>query len=130
LRLEAVHERLNQIDANKAESKAIKILTGLGFSQADLIFPSKNFSGGWRMRIAIARVIFCEPDILMLDEPTNHLDINALAWLEDYIVCLDTTMIIISHAREFLNSTCEEIIHFFNQKLHYYPGNFDNFERA
>jgi ATPase subunit of ABC transporter with duplicated ATPase domains len=84
-RLAKIFERLTQIDADKAESKAIKILTGLGFSQSDLSIPSKKFSGGWRMRIAIAKVIFCEPEILLLDEPTNHLDLNALIWLEDYI---------------------------------------------
>lgn len=81
------------------------------------------------MRIAIAKVIFSEPEILMLDEPTNHLDINALIWLENYIVNLDCTIIIISHARDFLNATVHEIIHFQSQKLTYYKGNFDSFER-
>jgi ATP-binding cassette subfamily F protein 3 len=73
---------------------------------------SKEFSGGWRMRIAIAKVIFCEPEILMLDEPTNHLDLPALIWLENYIAMLDITIIIVSHARDFLNAVCDEIIHF------------------
>jgi ATP-binding cassette, subfamily F, member 3 len=82
-----------------------------------LSIASKNFSGGWRMRIAIAKIIFCEPEILLLDEPTNHLDIHALAWLEEYVMCLDTTVLIVSHSREFLNATCDEIIHFFNLKL-------------
>lgn len=82
------------------------------------------------MRIAIAKVIFCEPEILMLDEPTNHLDINALIWLEDYINCLDITVMIVSHAREFLNAVVDEIIYLFNQKLVYYKGNFDNFEKV
>lgn len=82
------------------------------------------------MRIAIAKIIFCEPEILLLDEPTNHLDIHALAWLEEYVMCLDTTVLIVSHSREFLNATCDEIIHFFNHKLYYYPGNYDDFERA
>ena len=129
-RLEEIFERLNAIDAHDAESKAIMILTGLGFKQKDLNVPSKNFSGGWRMRIAIAKVIFCEPEILMLDEPTNHLDLNALIWLEEYIQTLDITVIIISHARDFLNTTVEEIIHLFNQKLIHYKGNFDNFEKV
>lgn len=106
------------------------ILTGLGFSQSDLHVPSKNLSGGWRMRIAIAKVVFCEPEILFLDEPTNHLDLNALIWLEEYIICLDITVIIVSHARDFLNATVDEIIHFQNQKLTYYKGNFDNFEKV
>lgn len=82
------------------------------------------------MRIAIAKVIFCEPEILMLDEPTNHLDINAVAWLEDYINCLDITVVVISHARDFLNAVVDEIIFFQNQKLVYYKGDFDQFEKV
>lgn len=82
------------------------------------------------MRIAIAKVVFCEPEILLLDEPTNHLDLNALIWLEEYIACLDITIVIISHARDFLNATCDEIIYLFNQKLTYYKGDFDNFQKV
>lgn len=121
--------RLGDIDAEGAEAKAVQILTGIGFQHEDLHNASNKFSGGWRMRIAIAKVIFSEPEILMLDEPTNHLDINALIWLENYIVNLDCTIIIISHARDFLNATVHEIIHFQGQKLTYYKGNFDSFER-
>ena len=113
-KLNDIKERLSIIGSEKAESKAIMILIGLGFQQEELHIPSKNFSGGWRMRIAIAKVIFCEPDILLLDEPTNHLDLNALIWLEDYITTLDITVLIISHARDFLNQTVDEIIYFFN----------------
>ena len=111
-RLSEISQRLEQIDSNGAETKAIEILTGIGFSQQDLHRASKEFSGGWRMRIAIAKVIFCEPEILMLDEPTNHLDLPALIWLENYIAMLDITIIIVSHARDFLNAVCDEIIHF------------------
>lgn len=82
------------------------------------------------MRIALAKVIFCEPEILMLDEPTNHLDLDALAWLEAYIKTLDITVLIVSHARDFLNEVVDEIIHFFNTKLTYYRGDFETFEKT
>jgi ATP-binding cassette subfamily F protein 3 len=111
-RLADVSQRLEDIGANEAEAKATQILVGIGFSHEDLHRSSNKFSGGWRMRIAIAKVIFSEPEILMLDEPTNHLDINALIWLENYIINLDCTIIIVSHARDFLNATVDEIIHF------------------
>lgn len=84
-RLKEVIEQLDLIDAADAPSKATLILTGLGFSNENLNEPSKSFSGGWRMRISIAKVVFCEPEILMLDEPTNHLDLEALIWLEQYV---------------------------------------------
>ena len=112
LRLAAISERLEMIDHTEAEPKAIGILTGIGFAQEELHKKSKEFSGGWRMRIAIAKVIYSEPEILMLDEPTNHLDLNALIWLEEYIRMLDITIIIVSHARDFLNATVDEIIYF------------------
>lgn len=84
-RLSDVIEQLDMIDAKEAPSKATLILIGLGFTEAQLHWASKKFSGGWRMRISIAKVVFCEPEILMLDEPTNHLDLEALIWLEQYI---------------------------------------------
>jgi len=112
MRISEISERLIAIDANSAEKKAIEILTGIGFTQEDLGRASREFSGGWRMRIAIAKVIFCEPEILMLDEPTNHLDLPALIWLENYVQGLDITIIVVSHARDFLNAICDEIIHF------------------
>ena len=112
-RMTQINERLEVICAHEAEPKAIKILTGIGFAQSDLDRPSKTFSGGWRMRIAIAKVIFSEPEILLLDEPTNHLDLPALIWLENYIQELvETTVVIVSHARDFLNATVDEIMHF------------------
>lgn len=130
-RLVAVNQRLEHIDAHNAESKAIKILTGLGFKKEELNIPSKKFSGGWRMRIAIAKVVFCEPQLLFLDEPTNHLDLVALIWLEQYILTLtDVTVVIVSHAKDFLNEVVDEIIELQDQKLTYYKGNFDQFEKT
>jgi len=102
-RLVFVNERLELIDAKNAESKAKNILVGLGFKVCELGKKAKHFSGGWRMRIAIAKVIFSEPEILLLDEPTNHLDLVALIWLEQYVCALDITVMIVSHARDFLN---------------------------
>ena len=84
-RMVKVADRLELIEHTKTESKAIEILTGLGFKQSELNNPSKKFSGGWRMRVSLARALFVDPDILMLDEPTNHLDLDAVMWLEDYL---------------------------------------------
>lgn len=125
-----IHERLDHIDAHDAEQKAKMILLGLGFTEENIHHPSKKFSGGWRMRIAIAKVVFCEPEILFLDEPTNHLDLVALIWLEQYILTLDITVVIVSHAKDFLNEVVDEIIELQNLKLTYYKGNFDQFEKT
>jgi len=125
-----IHERLNFIDATSAESKAKEILCGLGFKPDELNRPSVKFSGGWRMRIAIAKVIFSEPEVLLLDEPTNHLDLVALIWLEQYVANLEITVVIVSHARDFLNQVVDEIIEFADQKLTYYRGNFDQYEKT
>lgn len=129
-KLERVQERLVEIEAHEAEYKASTILSGLGFSQEDLTRNSNEFSGGWRMRISLAKALFSSPDILLLDEPTNHLDLDAVLWLEDYIQSLEITVIIVSHARDFLNNVAEEIIHFFDAKLQYYKGNYDQFEKT
>lgn len=129
-RLVEVTERLDLIDASEAPSKAAVILNGLGFSPEQLSWPSNKFSGGWRMRISIAKVVFCEPEILMLDEPTNHLDLVALIWLEQYVMSLDVTVVIVSHAKDFLNNVVDEIIELSNKKLEYYRGNFDTFEKV
>jgi len=125
-----VNERLALIGASDAESKATLILVGLGFREDQLGWPSSKFSGGWRMRISIAKVVFAEPEILMLDEPTNHLDLVALIWLEQYILSLDITVVIVSHAKDFLNAVVDEIIELSNQKLQYYKGNFDTYEKV
>ena len=129
-RIVDIQARLEEIGAREAESKAAKILSGLGFNQEDFKRPSKEFSGGWRMRISLAKALFSNPDLLLLDEPTNHLDLDAVMWLENYITGLDITVVVVSHAREFLNNISEEIIHFFNFKLEYYKGDYDNFEKV
>ena len=129
-RLVEVSKRLQDIDADSAEAKAIEILRGLGFNQLDLKKPTKQFSGGWRMRISLAKALFVQPDILLLDEPTNHLDMNAVMWLEDYLNTWPYTLIVVSHARDFINNIATDIIYFNNLKLFYYKGSYDDFEKS
>lgn len=116
-RLGEVYEQLSVIGASAAESKARRILFGLGFTAEMQIRPTKYFSGGWRMRISLARALFMEPTLLMLDEPTNHLDLNAVIWLDDYLQKWKKTLLIVSHDQDFLNSVCQEILHLENTKL-------------
>mmetsp|Transcript_35622 Transcript_35622/g.32091 ORF Transcript_35622/g.32091 Transcript_35622/m.32091 type:complete len:377 (+) Transcript_35622:750-1880(+) len=124
-----IYKRMEEINAYSCEARAAQILSGLGFHNDDFYRPTKEFSGGWRMRIALARALFAQPDILLLDEPTNHLDLDAVMWLEDYLINWPNTVIIVSHAREFLNSVCTDIYHYINQGLDYYKGNYDSFEK-
>ena len=130
IRLVDINKRLLEIEAGKAEGKASKILVGLGFAKDDLKKPTKDFSGGWKMRVALAQAIFSEPDLLLLDEPTNHLDIEAISWLENYLSEVKSTVVIVSHARDFLNNVVNEVILFRDLKLSYYRGNYDSFERV
>lgn len=117
VRLGEIHEQLNVIGASSAEAKARRILFGLGFTAEMQIRPTKYFSGGWRMRISLARALFIEPTLLMLDEPTNHLDLNAVIWLDDYLLKWKKTLLIVSHDQDFLNSICQEILHIEDKKL-------------
>src|SRR5699024_10395599 len=91
--------------------------------------PTKNFSGGWRMRVSLARALFMEPSILLLDEPTNHLDLNAVIWLDNYLQEWKKTLLIVSHDQSFLDNVCTDIIHLEHQKLYYYRGNFTQFKK-
>ncbi len=109
--------RLIEIDAESAPSRASEILVGLGFSQEDIQRPMSHFSGGWRMRVALAAALFAEPDMLLLDEPTNYLDLEGALWLEARLKKYPHTALIISHDREMLNEVCTHILHLSNRKL-------------
>lgn len=127
---QAISEQLNLIEADTAESRAATILSGLGFSQEQMTWSTNRLSGGWRMRLALARGLFCNPDVLLLDEPTNHLDLETVVWLEGYLNEYENTVIVVSHDRDFLNNVTTDTIHFYTEKLTYYKGNYDTFERA
>ena len=124
-----VHERLTAIDAWSGEARASTILTGLGFAQSDLSRACKEFSGGWRMRAALAGVLFAEPDLLLLDEPTNYLDLEGAAWLETYLKQYPHTVLLVSHDRELLNNSVTHILALENLKLFVHPGNYDSWQK-
>lgn len=128
-RLNAINEELAQLGADKAEPKARRILAGLGFTKEMQDRPVKNFSGGWRMRVSLARALFMEPNILLLDEPTNHLDLNAVIWLDNYLCSWKKTLLIVSHDQSFLDNVCTDVIHLDQQKLFYYRGNYTQFKK-
>lgn len=129
MRIAAIHARLTDIDAHSAEARAGSILSGLGFNSEAQKRPASSFSGGWRMRVALAAVLFAEPDLLLLDEPTNYLDLEGTLWLIEYVRRYPHTVIIISHDRELLNSATNSIMHLENKKLTFWRGNYDQFER-
>jgi len=123
-----IYARLIEIDADRAPSRAAEILSGLGFSQEDLTRPMAEFSGGWRMRVALAAALFAEPELLLLDEPTNYLDLEGALWLEARLKKYPHTALIISHDRELLNNSVAYILHLNNGKLDLYTGGYDDFE--
>lgn len=126
-RIGEIHSRLDAIDAYSAPARAASILAGLGFSAEDQLRPCAEFSGGWRMRVALAAILFSAPDLLLLDEPTNYLDLEGVLWLEDYLRHYRATVLIVSHDRDLLNSTAEFILHLEHKKLTLYSGNYDTF---
>jgi ATP-binding cassette subfamily F protein 3 len=128
-RIAEAHNRLAEIGADAAPARAARILKGLGFDDAAQAQPLASFSGGWRMRVALAGVLFLEPDLLLLDEPTNHLDLEAAMWLEEHLRRYPRTLILVSHDRDFLNSVPEKICHLEGRKLTVYAGGYDQFER-
>ncbi|OIW03912.1 hypothetical protein TanjilG_30188 [Lupinus angustifolius] len=125
--LERVYERLEAMDAATAEKRAAEILFGLGFDKQMQAKKTRDFSGGWRMRIALARALFMKPTILLLDEPTNHLDLEACVWLEENLKHFDRILVVISHSQDFLNGVCTNIIHMQSKKLKLYTGNYDQY---
>jgi ATP-binding cassette subfamily F protein 3 len=128
-RLGEIHERLNAISAHSAPARAARILVGLGFDQEAQGRPLDSFSGGWRMRVALASLLFSAPDLLLLDEPSNHLDLEAVLWLEDFLQTYPATILVVSHERDFLNNVVDHILHLDRGKLTLYPGGYDAFER-
>ncbi len=128
-RLGDIHERLLAIDAWAAPARAARILVGLGFDEDMQQRPLDSFSGGWKMRVALAALLFSQPDVLLLDEPSNHLDLEAVLWLEDFLKGYRATILLVSHERDFLNNVVDHILHLQNGKLTLYPGGYDAFER-
>merc|ERR1719494_855774 len=128
-RLKEVYTELEAIGADKAEARARRILSGLGFTVEMQSRPCKNFSGGWRMRVSLARALFMEPTLLLLDEPTNHLDLNAVIWLDNYLQQWKKTLLVVSHDQSFLDNVCTDILHLDQRKLFNYKGNFSSFKK-
>lgn len=125
-----IYERLDDIGADKAEAKAAYILHGLGFNKKMQNKKCKDFSGGWRMRIALAKALYVRPHLLLLDEPTNHLDLEACVWLEEELKTYKLILVVISHSQDFLNGVCTNIIHLDKGKLNYFGGNYDAFVKT
>ena len=129
-RIADIHERLSDIDAHAAPARAARILAGLGFDEAAQQRPCSEFSGGWRMRVALAAMLFTEPELLLLDEPTNYLDLEGTVWLEEYLRDYPHTVLIVSHDRELLNRSVTSILHLQQGKLTLYTGGYDTFEQT
>ncbi len=124
-----LHAQIEAIDGYRAESRAFTLLNGLGFSNTDATKPVNTFSGGWRIRLNLAKALMSRSDLLLLDEPTNHLDLDATIWLEQWLNAYPGTLILISHDRSFIDATADQVVHLYQQKLTLYKGNYSAFER-
>jgi ATP-binding cassette subfamily F protein 3 len=130
MRIAEIETRLTDIGAHRAPARAAEILAGLGFDAEAQLRPCSDFSGGWRMRVALAAVLFSNPDLLLLDEPTNYLDLEGSIWLEQYLKRYQGTLLLISHDRGLLNTAVDSILHLENKQLNFYTGTYDTFERT
>jgi ATP-binding cassette, subfamily F, member 3 len=124
-----LHHRLSDIDGYSAKARASTLFDGLGFSQADLTRPVSDFSGGWRVRLNLARALMCRSDLLLLDEPTNHLDLDAVIWLESWLREYRGTLLLISHDRDFLDNVIDNVLNIEQQRITLYRGGYSDFER-
>jgi ATP-binding cassette subfamily F protein 3 len=129
-RIAEIHSRLTDIDAHSAEARAAEILAGLGFNDEAQRRPCSDFSGGWRMRVALGAVLFSRPELLLLDEPTNHLDLEATLWLEGFLKSYPHTILLVSHDRDLLNNVVDRIVHLHDRKFTMYTGGYDTFEET
>lgn len=127
--LSTVYEELRAIDANAAESKARRIRAGLSFTAKLQDWATKNFRGGWCVRVSLAHGLFLEHTLLMFDEPTNHLNLNAIIWLDNYLQGWKKLLLVVSHDQFFLDNVCTDIIHLDMEKLFYYKGNYSMFKK-
>lgn len=128
--VEDIYDRIEQMDPSTFESRASSILYGLGFDKKMMAKATKDMSGGWRMRVSLAKALFVKPTLLLLDEPTNHLDLEACVWLESYLQKYDRILVLISHSQDFLNNVCTNIMHLHRGKLVYYSGNYDQYVKT
>src|SRR5258708_7594182 len=127
-RIAELHEDLHRIGGYAARARAAQLMHGLGFDDAEIERPVEQFSGGWRVRLNLARALMCRSDLLLLDEPTNHLDLDAIVWLEDWLKRYPGTLIVVSHDRDFLDAVVETVVHIDRRKLKRYGGNYSAFE--
>jgi len=129
-RLMQIYERLDELDPSTFEARAAELLHGLGFTKPMMERKTRDMSGGWRMRVALARALFAAPTLLLLDEPTNHLDLEACVWLEEYLKTYNKCLVLVSHSQDFLNGVCTHIIWMTQGVLTYYTGNYDTFRKT